>query len=175
MPCDTISTTDVKFSMENTNIAMLKTALETLGYAVQHKGETLSFTGSSPAGYVRGTFTNGQFSAEVRSSSWQTGEFDVNAVKRAYSIEVVKQTAKRFGWALKEQEAGRVYAAAKVFPVRLSTPICVISVNEYNIGGSKSILFTAIPHNVVDFWNPQRHKAVGTWSLSKKCFIGIVN
>lgn len=112
MPCDTISTTNVEFKMENTNVDLLQAALEGMGYTVNKKGNTLSFRGSG-YNYVNGTFRDGKI--DVEFNAWQS--FDVNAVKRAYSTEVVRAMGKRFGWQLKEKAGttNKVYEAVKRF------------------------------------------------------------
>jgi hypothetical protein len=107
LPCDTIQTSQVNFKMEVTNTDLLKSGLEGLGYRVTVTQRGLSF---SKAG-EQGTFENGQFNATIQRSRYSNSEeFDVNAVKRAYSKEIIKYTSKRFGWAMEEdsETAGKI-------------------------------------------------------------------
>jgi hypothetical protein len=109
VPCDTISLSKVSFSLSNTDVEILSTALENLGYKVTMKKGVLHFT-SQGYDYVEGTFENGQFNVTLDARK----KFDIDAIKRAYSREVVRITAKRFGWTLSEESEG-VYEARRRF------------------------------------------------------------
>lgn len=90
MPCDTITT--VKLELLNANLELLKKAM----------AETLKI----PASSIRQS-ENG-LSWSRYSYNKQTGQLTTRTdregqqIKRAYSGELVKQQAKRFGWLVKE-------------------------------------------------------------------------
>jgi len=95
MPCDTIQTNQVEFNLEHTDINLLKAALESLGFNVrQPSNGRLVFYNSS---------SSGSFHDGLLDTQSSFGEFDVNAVKRAYSEQIIKATSKRFGWDLKKK------------------------------------------------------------------------
>ena len=94
MPCDTISETEVEFGHQ-TDGELLKKALSSLGFQVQTN--TIGFTFVNSNTYEVGRFANGKFSFTQRST-------EVNALKRAYSEQVVKSQVARFGWKLKEEK-----------------------------------------------------------------------
>lgn len=100
MPCDSISTASVVWT-QATDLNLLVAALNTLGKQATLQGDTIRFTG--------GTFRAGQFTFQGSAFLGQMARMtDAKAaealalVKRAYSGEVVKSQAKRFGWQLKE-------------------------------------------------------------------------
>ena len=94
MPCDTISETEVEFS-QHTDSALLKKAMGSLGFTVLERSGSLSFVNHKTL--ETGTFLNGRFAFNQRST-------ESNAIKRAYSEQVVKSQAKRFGWQLKDEK-----------------------------------------------------------------------
>lgn len=105
MPCDTIQRSKVDFNLHCTDHHLLKLALEGQGYKVSPFQNGLKFTN----GYdVDGQFLNGKLTVQSR------GQFDINALKRTYSAEVVKSSADLFGWTLQETSPG-VFEAQKGF------------------------------------------------------------
>jgi len=106
MPCDTIQRSKVDFKLEVTDLNLLKAGLEKLGYKVNLGTKTLSFHDSSFN--IRGEFRKGKLEVETINR-----EFDVNAVKRAYSTEVVKVTARKFGWTLNETSENKFEAVRR--------------------------------------------------------------
>ena len=94
MPCDTISETEVEFGHQ-TDVELLKKALGSLGFQV--RGTSKDFTFTNQMTYETGRFVDGKFSFTQRST-------EVNALKRAYSEQVVKSQIARFGWKLKEEK-----------------------------------------------------------------------
>ena len=88
MPCDSIVTTKTEFLATSTDVALLKAALEAMGYTVSEYRSELSF------------YKNG------RRGSYQplTGkltmpeEWDGNDIKRGYAEQVVSSQLKRQGW-----------------------------------------------------------------------------
>jgi hypothetical protein len=111
MPCDTVQLSKVEFNLEHTNITLLSMALEKLGYNVKLKQNSLTFSGTG-YNYVSGIFKDGKLDVEFNSQN----TFDVNAVKRAYSHEVIRHASKRMGWNLKKSESDEnVYTAERRF------------------------------------------------------------
>jgi hypothetical protein len=108
MPCDTIQTTNVSFTLENTNLDLLEKALVGLGFNVTKQSNgRLVFYGRERN--ENGSFKDGKF--QVNYSAYRT-EFDINQVKRAYSQQVVQNTAQRYGWKLKSTAENK-YAVQK--------------------------------------------------------------
>jgi hypothetical protein len=100
MPCDTVQRSKVSFKLEATDLNLLKKALEKLGYTVAMEKTSLRFSKEQTVG----RYENGTLSATTTRSRYSTAtEFDVSEVKVAYSKEVVKYAANRFGWNLTEE------------------------------------------------------------------------
>lgn len=97
MPCDTITETEVEFSHQ-TDPELLKKALGSLGFQTYKTQQGFAFTNQRT--YETGRFENGKFSFTQRST-------EVNALKRAYSEQVVRSQATRFGWKLKEEKGSK--------------------------------------------------------------------
>lgn len=93
MPCYSRVTSTIEFG-DKTDQRLLAEALKSLGYNViaAKNGAPLRFYG----GLADGEFANGKLTVR------QDGSFDENAVKRAYSAQVVKSAAQRFGWTVKQ-------------------------------------------------------------------------
>lgn len=92
MPCYSRINTTVEFG-PSTDAALLAAALKGLGYTVTQIGKSLSFA-KYEGDVITGTYANGRMTV--------SGSVDQNAMKRAYSAEVVKAAAKRFGWQVKQ-------------------------------------------------------------------------
>jgi hypothetical protein len=87
MPCYTITT--VSLELKNANLEMLKAALTKLGmYGIYSTDKAVNWSGGS---YNKET-------GKLTVTNTTLG----NRIKQAYSGEVVKSQAKRFGWQLKE-------------------------------------------------------------------------
>lgn len=104
MPCDSIQRSSVNLELRADNKTFLKAALEDLKFYVQyqpgHQGEAEFITGFSAQG-VTGRFqANGTLRIEGRTDN--VSAFNINQIKRAYSVQVVKAQAKKFGWSLKK-------------------------------------------------------------------------
>ena len=103
MPCDQVRTTTL--ALGKVDAGMMKAALQALGFTrIELHAERLSFSHGtrSCAGRLdlrtgRLTMTGNQPLAE-------------NEVRRAYSTEVVRATARRFGWTLTQTAAGQFEA-----------------------------------------------------------------
>jgi len=96
MPCDTV--TSVTLVLKNANLDLLKKALEGLGYIVTKTSQGLRFcTRYGPTfNYYSQT---GEFNAENLESA--------NAIKRAYTSQLVQNQASRFGWKVKTLSANK--------------------------------------------------------------------
>jgi len=88
MPCYTITT--VKLVLTNANLDLLKKAIEGMGYVVDRYGEKLFWRNGS-YDKVKGTLN-------LVGGTEEQG----NAIRRAYSTEVLKKNATKFGWQLKK-------------------------------------------------------------------------
>jgi hypothetical protein len=106
MPCDTIQRSTVKLELKADNKMFLKLALESLGFSLRYqgdanamrRGDAETLVGFYKSG-VTGTFlANGQLKLE--GQTYDVNKFDINAIKRAYSIAVVQAAAQQFGWEL---------------------------------------------------------------------------
>jgi hypothetical protein len=97
MPCWSKQTSTIAFG-ENTDRALFEQALRTMGYTVrvQQNGDITFRDGESLDATL-----DMKGSLKVTAAE---GTFDVNTLKRAYSTEVVKSAAKRFGWQAKQTE-----------------------------------------------------------------------
>lgn len=103
MPCYSRITSEVQFT-EKTDIQLLARALTAMGLSVirddiMNNAATtaLAFSGRLGGQYVNGTYTAGRL--EVRG----TAQVEMNQFKRAYSTEVVKAAAQRFGWTVQQK------------------------------------------------------------------------
>lgn len=111
MPCDTIQTVTVKAELKNINHKLLKKALEAMGFTVNEKDGYLTFYGvnSETGSYHRGTYQNGVFREQIEVGQ---APLEINAVKRAYSAQVVQSAANTFGWKL-TKTSKHTYSAQK--------------------------------------------------------------
>jgi len=86
MPCDTI--TQVKTVLEAVNVETFRTALQSLGYLTRQTNNLLQWNGGS-LNLTSGVLT---------TRSDREGQ----EIRQAYSGEIVKKQAARFGWAVKK-------------------------------------------------------------------------
>lgn len=98
MPCDSVITSKVVLELRADNLRFLKAGLEDCGYIVEVNNGRVTF--HSMDYRLNGSFVDGKLKLEGRQELVR--DFDINAVKRAYSRQVVKQTAQRFGWKVTE-------------------------------------------------------------------------
>lgn len=94
MPCDSIRTNSVDLSsIGRIDLKLLAAALNALGLgaAVQTDGTIQG----------RNVYYGG---GQLTLSGYTATQIKLDQVKQAYSAEVVKSTAKRFGWTLKQVE-----------------------------------------------------------------------
>jgi len=90
MPCYTITT--VKLVLTNANLDLLKKALEGIGYTAVKYGDKLFWK-------------NGSYDKTKGTLSLVKGtEEQGNVIRRAYSTEVLKKNAAKFGWQLKKTQ-----------------------------------------------------------------------
>ena len=100
MPCDTIQTMTVETELKNINWRLLKKALEAMGFRVTEVREGhLVFSGvhKDTGIYHTGSYKDGKFKEEIESGM---APLEINAVKRAYSAQVIQTSAQSFGWKL---------------------------------------------------------------------------
>jgi hypothetical protein len=95
MPCDTIQESTVE--LKNPNIKLLMDALTSLGLNPRHNAVNgrISFT--------NGRFENGQIT--LRSRSYEDNPLTADAIKVAYSQQIVGYAAKQFGWKVEDVTA----------------------------------------------------------------------
>jgi hypothetical protein len=109
MPCDTIQRSSVSLELKANNKQHLIAALKSLGYRVQDLGETVVFRTSQG---VDAIFAKGKLTLNSYGTAAQN--FDVNPIKKAYSVEVVKASAKKYGWNLtQDKQSAFKFAAQK--------------------------------------------------------------
>jgi hypothetical protein len=96
IPCDSINTMGI--NLGKVDSTLLFDALKALDLAPYINGDTIYFQG--------GTYNKTTKEATFRQSRMSglnlTADEMTAQVKRAYSAEVVKTTAKKYGWTLKE-------------------------------------------------------------------------
>jgi hypothetical protein len=97
MPCDSIQTSSVNLELKADNKTFLLAALKSLDYSAAEIGETVTFATRQG---VRGVFANGKLTVTGRYGAAEN--FDTNPIKVAYSHQVVKATAKKFGWTIRK-------------------------------------------------------------------------
>jgi hypothetical protein len=97
MPCESVRLTTVRF--DGASIYILADALRSLGisvYGIDDEEMSIMFEG--------GSFLKGNFQVDERSLIAR----DINAVKRAYSGEVIKKTAKMYGAEVKQESPTKI-------------------------------------------------------------------
>lgn len=87
MPCDRIQRTDV--DLGKVDPTLLAAALNALHLNAVHQGERIYFRNGS---YQNGTLTLQGVNVDERTAT----------IKQAYSGQVVRSTAKKYGWQVKE-------------------------------------------------------------------------
>lgn len=98
MPCWTIQESRAEFGAKTDRVLFAK-ALDAMGYraSIDSKG-VVHFSSEA-------TQSGGRL--ELNGTLVMQGELTVNPFKRAYSAEVVKATAQRFGWKVEEKKPGQ--------------------------------------------------------------------
>ena len=106
MPCNTVTTTKIQWSQQ-TDTELLQKALIQLGYTANRSeyGNIAAWRGLANINY------NGQTHTMTTNSSADV----VALIKQAYSAQIVKAAAGRFGWQLQETQPGRQFQAARRF------------------------------------------------------------
>ena len=92
MPCWNVIESKVEFLEANTDVGLLKLALEAMGFVVTQTKQGLSFIhryGGTTGEYVKAT---GQLTQRGSQAA------DINEVKRGYSKQVVELGARKQGW-----------------------------------------------------------------------------
>ena len=114
MPCDTIQLSSVKFNMQATDLKIFEDGLRAIGYQYGKDYQGVPFFSKTLAGgqTITGQFKNGEVKLTFPEGM---NEGDITAeIKRAYSTEVVKTQAKKFGWQLKEKAPGKFVVIKRV-------------------------------------------------------------
>ena len=94
MPCFSMSS--IQTDLEGRDPALLKTALEAMGFTVRMTGDRLSFAGTEKetGKYAEGTYINGKLQA--------SRSLNITEVKQSYAASVLKKNAAKYGWQLKQ-------------------------------------------------------------------------
>ena len=114
MPCDQIITANVEFSLQATDMKIFEDSLRAIGYQYGKDYLGVPFFSKTLAGgqTITGRFANGKVKLTFPDGM---NEGDLTAeIKRAYSTEVVKSQAKKFGWQLKEKAPGKFQVIKRV-------------------------------------------------------------
>lgn len=106
MPCDQVRLTNVEF--EAKNMELLEKAVEAMGGRIVSSGAVIE--GYLPAA---GSFSISRGKMTVRAGR----ERVVDQLKVAYSEEIVKKAASRFGWALSAAKTAGVSTAVRNYDV----------------------------------------------------------
>lgn len=104
MPCWTIQESRAEFGA-NTDRVLFEKALKTMGYRTQITENGVV--------YFQSESTQSGGRLELNGTLVMQGDLTVNPFKRAYSAEVVKATAQRFGWKVEEKKPGQFQATRR--------------------------------------------------------------
>jgi hypothetical protein len=99
MPCYEQRTT--KVAVEKMNLELLAAAMKEAGYHVWVSAKTVQWGLTQYS--ADATYTNGVVTYRGTMTE-QTKETKLNELKRSYSKQVVKETAKRFGWIMNQDK-----------------------------------------------------------------------
>jgi hypothetical protein len=91
MPCDTLNT--VGLEMKNMDPDILVAALKEAGYTVGRNGNAVTFS----KGNIYGKWEAGSLNVSTSSLRGPTAEGVAKDIRQAYSREVVRVAARRFG------------------------------------------------------------------------------
>lgn len=107
MPCYTIKKTTV--NVDAMQLSVLLDGLKAAGFDVRLDGETLSFSRKGSYNYHQYALGKLTLSGEAETETL------VGDIKRAYSAQVVRVAASKFGWKLSETKTaqGVEFLAAK--------------------------------------------------------------
>jgi len=102
MPCDTIQTTTVDIGKVDHKLLML--ALSALGLNPRLQGDAIYFQ--------NGVYSIADKQLDLRGTNVESRSAEL---KRAYSCEVVKTTAKKFNWQWKQVENNKFQVVKRSF------------------------------------------------------------
>lgn len=123
MPCWTRS--EVELELNNPDLELLLSAAKSIGFWVYQEGRegvAMHRQKGQQYGYefaVDGQIQNTSYSLVVKDGKVMlTGPAPattahINMLNRAYSTQIVKQTAKRYGWQLTQQNENKFVAARR--------------------------------------------------------------
>lgn len=92
MPCDLIQRQSISFKNAVGHEELLAEALRTLGYHVTVRGQNIYFEKEG----VSGTYRYGNFEHDADQL------LDVDAIKVEFSKNVVRKSAKQYGWSVED-------------------------------------------------------------------------
>lgn len=95
MPCDSLIRQSINFSQAKGHLDLLEAALKEQDYTVHRTGDVLTF---QKGYYLSGAYQKGKF----ETSASYGYQFDVDAVKRSFSKQVVRKAARTYGWSVVE-------------------------------------------------------------------------
>jgi hypothetical protein len=96
MPCDSVQTTNVK--LEVADLGLLADALRALGYSVDVRETSLSARHAQ-----HGTLTYDKTAQRLsQTTSYSQTKHSAAEIGVAYSTQVVKKVASKFGWQLEQ-------------------------------------------------------------------------
>ena len=104
MACNQIIRQSIDFAQGQNNIVDLARALEALNYSVTLEKSKITFYHKRT--YESGAFQNGKFLVNRG--------FNMDAVKQEFSRQIVKSTAKQYGWEAIFKEDGNAELRKKV-------------------------------------------------------------
>lgn len=94
-----------RVSFDAANFDHLAAALESASYRITHRAAGyLQFTDGSGQ---YGTFQNGQFRVPQ--------DWDVDAIKRQYSQQIIQAASKKYGWKINQGAGGKLQLKKRAF------------------------------------------------------------
>jgi hypothetical protein len=105
MPCDEIRTTTVALNRADTTL--LRRALEAEGWSVTETESRILYTRVVNGCTIRVSYDGSDLSISAPGDVGLDRSAAINAVKRAYSAQVVQAASARFGWRVKQQSPTR--------------------------------------------------------------------
>jgi hypothetical protein len=103
VPCNTIIRQSIDFAAGKNNLMDVAKALEALGYKVTVGENSLKF---QDRWWQQGEFADGKFNV------WD--DFNIDQVKQQFSRQVIRSTAKQYGWSVTEKADGKLEVRKRV-------------------------------------------------------------
>ena len=105
MPCDEIRTTTV--ALNRADATLLRRALEAEGWTVAQAEGRLTITRVMNGCTVRGSYDGSELTISAPGYVGLDRAKTINAIRRAYSAQVVQAASARFGWRVRQQSPTR--------------------------------------------------------------------